>query len=176
MSSNLHAVATFPAHRSAPQSPPTWADSRRMVWDGVGELRQQNMKADERRIGQLLAERMERDDDLREASAHLLAHDALVAERVARQRPAPSPKQRIARKVASAKVVKQLAQKARERIWLDLPLMLLSGETKQLRYVTGRELAELGGAYQAVAVKVGDENMVGEVLVEAEVKALLSNV
>jgi hypothetical protein len=54
--------------------------------------------------------------------------------------------------------------------------MLLSGETKQLRYVTGRELAELGGAYQAVAVKVGDENMVGEVLVEAEVKALLSNV
>jgi hypothetical protein len=99
---SLTAVTTFPAHRSAPQSPPTWADSRRLVWDAVKELRQQSMKADERRIGQLLAERMEADDDLREASAHLLAHDALTFERVARQRAAaaPSPRQRIVRKRA----------------------------------------------------------------------------
>jgi hypothetical protein len=133
------------------------------------------MKADERRIAQLLAERMESNDDVREAGAHLLAHDALVAERVIHQRSttAPSPQQRVARKVATAKVVKQLAQKARERIWLDLPIVLLSGESKQLRYVLGRELAELGGIYHAVAKKVGDENMVGEVLVEAELKALL---
>ena len=172
---SVDVVTAFPARRSVPQSPPSWADSRKLVWDTVGELRRQNVKADECRIGQLLAERMEADDDLREASAHLLAHDALVAERVLRQRSttAPSPKQRVARKVATEKVVKQLAQKARERIWLDLPILLLSGESKQLRYVTGRELAELGGVYQAVAVKVGDENMVGEVLVEAELKALL---
>jgi hypothetical protein len=172
---NLHAVATFPAHRTAPQSPPSWADSRRLVWDAVGELRRQNVKADERRIGQL-AEKLGNDDDLREASAHLLAHDALVAERVHRQRStsAPTPAQRVARKVATAKVVRQLAQKARERIWLDLPIVLLSGESKQLRYVLGSELAELGGVYQAIAEKVGDENMVGEVLVEAELKALLA--
>ena len=175
MSNNLHAVATFPAHRSAPQSPPSWADSRRMVWDAVGALRRQNEKADERRIGQLLSEMMERDDDLREASAHLLAHDALVAERVHAQRAeaAPSPRQRAVRKVATAKAVKQLAQKARERIWLDLPIVLLSGESKPLRYVLGRELGELGCIYQAVAKKVGPDNFVGEVLVEAEVKALL---
>jgi hypothetical protein len=137
--------------------------------------RRQNAKADECRIGQLLAERMESDDDLREAGAHLLAHDALVAERVQRQRAAaaPSPRQRIARRASDRVAVKQLAQKARERIWLDLPIMLSSGESKQLRYVTGRELAELGGAYQAIAEKVGPDNFVGEVMVEAEVKALL---
>jgi hypothetical protein len=76
MSNNLHAVATSPAHRTAPQSPPSWADSRKLVWDTVGELRQQNLKADERRVAQQLAER--------EAGAHLLAHDALVAERVSK--------------------------------------------------------------------------------------------
>jgi hypothetical protein len=172
---SMTTVATFPAHRSAPQSPPAWVDSRRLIWDTVGELRQQNLKADERRVAQLLAERMEHDDDLREAGAHLLAHDALVAERVHRQRStsAPTPKQRVAHKVATAKAVKQLAQKARERIWLDLPILLLSGETKQLRYVSGRELAELGGAYQAIAERVGPDNFVGEVMVESEVKALL---
>jgi hypothetical protein len=62
---SLTTVTAFPVHRSAPQSPPTWSDSRRLVWDAVKELRQQNMKADERRIGQLLAEKMETDDDLR---------------------------------------------------------------------------------------------------------------
>ena len=119
---------------------------------------------------------MEADDDLREASAHLLSHDALVAERVLRQRSAsaPSPKQRIAHKVATAKAVKQLAQKARERIWARFADPALVRRVEQLRYVLGRELAELGGVYQAVAVKVGDENMVGEVLVEAELKALLA--
>jgi hypothetical protein len=172
---SVDVVTAFPARRSVPQSPPSWADSRKLVWDTVGELRRQNAKADECRIGQLLAERMEADDDLREASAHLLAHDALVAERVHRQRSAtaPSPTQRIAHKVATAKAVKQLAQKARERIWLDLPILLLSGESKQLRYVLGRELADLGGVYQAIAEKVGPDNFVAEVLCERDVAELM---
>jgi hypothetical protein len=49
----------------------------------------------------------------------------------------------------------------------------LSGESKQLRYVTGRELGELGGIYQAVAEKVGPDNFVGEVMVEHEVRELM---
>ena len=69
--------------------------------------------------------------------------------------------------------MKQLAQKARERIWLDLPIVLLSGETKQLRYVTGRELAELGGIYQAIAERVGPDNFVAEVLCERDVAELM---
>ena len=174
---SMTTVTTFPARRIAPQSPPDWADSRRLVWDMVG-VRRQNVKADECRIGQLLAERMESDDDLREAGAHLLAHDALVAERVGvllkRAEAAPSPRQRIVRKRAERAAVKQLAQKAREHIWLDLPIVLLSGQPKPLRYVLGRELEELGGIYQAVAKKIGPDNFVGEVMCESEVKALLS--
>jgi hypothetical protein len=42
--------------------------------------------------------------------------------------------------------------------------------------VTGRELAELGGVYQAIAAKVGLGNLVGEVLLEAELKTLLQAV
>jgi hypothetical protein len=171
---SLNAVTSLPARRSVPQSSRSWGDSRQLVWNSVKELRQQNVKADEQRIGQLLAELMEHDDDLRVASAYLLAHDALVAERVARQRPTSTPRQRAERQATEKATVKRLAQKARERIWLDLPIVLLSGESKQLRYVTGRELVALGVAYAKIAERVGPDEMLGERLTEAEVKALLA--
>jgi len=101
---------------------------------------------------------------------------ALVAGNAVVAKPAEQDPDRVARQKAQAaeKIeVKALAAKAREVILLDMLVTLLSGEPKQLRYVTGRELAELGGAYQAIAAKVGPANMVGEVLVEAEVKALM---
>jgi hypothetical protein len=120
-----------------------------------------------------LTERLEGDGDLLEAGAIYLAHDAMTAERVHRTRSAPTPKAQAARRVAEQAQVRATAAKARQLILLDMPVRLLSGEAKQLRYVTGRELAELGGVYQAIAEKVGPDNFVGEVLVEAELKALL---
>ena len=36
---SVDVVTAFPARRSVPQSPPSWADSRKLVWDTVGELR-----------------------------------------------------------------------------------------------------------------------------------------
>jgi hypothetical protein len=59
------------------------------------------------------------------------------------------------RRQAERARVQATAAKAREIILLDMPVRLLTGEAKPLRYVTGRELAELGGVYQAIAAKVG---------------------
>jgi hypothetical protein len=63
-----------------PQSPRSWADSKALVWSAVGELRKRNPKVDEWRIGQLLAELMEGDDDLRQAAAQLITRQALTDE------------------------------------------------------------------------------------------------
>ena len=57
----------------------------------------------------------------------------------------------------------------RASAWLVLPITLLTGKSKQLRYVTGHELAELGSAYRAIAERVGDA-MVGEAIVNSGLK------
>jgi hypothetical protein len=57
---------------------------------------------------------------------------------------------------------------------LDMPVTLLSGEEKPLRYCLGAELGQLGVAFSRIAEKVGPTNMVGECLTEAEAKVLLT--
>jgi len=61
------------------------------------------------------------------------------------------------------------ATKLKETVLLDL--IMPNGQA--MRYCTGGEMVGFGKAYQAIAVKVGAENLVGEVLIESEVKALL---
>jgi hypothetical protein len=75
--------------------------------------------------------------------------------------------------VVEKKAVAEIAAKAREIFLLHAVVTLLSGEQKQLRFGLGAELDQLGASFQKIAAKVGPTNMVGEVLVEAEVKALL---
>jgi hypothetical protein len=53
---------------------------------------------------------------------------------------------------------------------LLLDLVMPNGTT--MRYCTGTQMAGFGMAYAKIAEKAGDA-MVGEVMVEAEVKALL---
>jgi hypothetical protein len=56
---------------------------------------------------------------------------------------------------------------------LDLPVTLLSGEVRKLRFVTGSALAELGSKYQKLAAAVPPEAMIGECLNESQVQELL---
>jgi len=72
--------------------------------------------------------------------------------------------------------VKPVAAKVREFVLFDLPVTLLNGEQKALRFCLGAEIARLGSGYSRIAERVGPASMVGEVLVEAEVKALLRDV
>jgi hypothetical protein len=151
---------------------------RQDVRQAIEGLRRRHPRASGDRLAQALVDALLDDRDLLlDVARFVIEKIAAAAEARQRQsRAAPTPRQRASRRASEKTIVKQLAQKARERIWLDLPIVLLSGETKPLRYVLGRELAELGGIYQAVAVKVGLENLVGEVLLEAELKTLLQAV
>jgi hypothetical protein len=56
---------------------------------------------------------------------------------------------------------------------LDLPIMLVTGEAKKLRFCYGSELAALGSAYQRISAAVKPDEMIGERLCEREVRALL---
>jgi hypothetical protein len=56
---------------------------------------------------------------------------------------------------------------------LDLQVTLLSGEVRALRFVYGRELDQLGAAYSRLAERVGAESLVGEILLDVEVRELL---
>jgi hypothetical protein len=67
--------------------------------------------------------------------------------------------------------VKQIA--ARVKVTLVLDLIMPNGIA--MRYCAGTQMATYGKAYEAIAAKVGTA-MVGEVMVEAEVKALLAAV
>jgi hypothetical protein len=69
--------------------------------------------------------------------------------------------------------VQELAAKVKEQVALDLPITLMSGETKLLRFCSGAEIARLGSVYSKIAEKVGADCLVGEVLTEAEAQALL---
>jgi hypothetical protein len=170
---SLTAVATFPARRSAPRKPLTWGDCRDVIRAAVRELRKRQPRADERRLGQLLAQRIEDDGDLLEAGALYLAHDAMVAEQARKSRAAPTPRARAARRVVEEKAVAEITAKAREIILLDTPVMLLSGERKLLRYCFGRELGQLGAAYSRIAAAVPPDAMIGEVLCEEQARELM---
>jgi hypothetical protein len=89
---------------------------------------------------------------------------------------APTVSERVARQSARAvekTAVQALAAKARQQIVLDTMVTLATGEQKQLRYCLGSEIGQLGAAFGRIAERVGLTNMVGEVLVEAEVAELL---
>jgi hypothetical protein len=170
---SLQTTATVhPIRRSA--APRSWSDGRDAIRAAVRELCQGHPRAGEQQIGRLLAERLEVDPELLGAGAVYLAHDALTANRIQRGRAAPTPKARAARKIAERAQVRVTVVKAREIILLDMPVTLLSGEQKALRYVTGRELADLGAAYEKIAEKVEPDEMIGERLTEHEVRGLLA--
>jgi hypothetical protein len=169
MSNNLHAVASFPARRTAPQSPPTWSDGRDAIRAAVKELCKRYPKAvaDEHRIGQLLAERLGADDDLLQAAAVVLAHDSLTADQ-ARQHQRQSGVGHKERKAVMETTAKKLATKARTQAVLD---MVVNG--RALRFMTGGEVGRLGAGFSKLAERVPADAYVGEVVTEAEAAALM---
>ena len=144
-------------HRQSPQ------DIRAVV----ESLRRKHKAADNARITELLLELVGEDRALLRVAVRF------VVDRIAAQQ-RPTVRERLARQAAHAaeKVeVKALAARARETILLDL--MMPNGVA--MRFCTGTQMAGFGTAYEKIAERAGTA-MVGEVLVEAEVKALLSNV
>jgi hypothetical protein len=115
-----------------------------------------------------LRERLEQDSEaLASAAALIICVLTTDTGRLARQR--ATPEQRTTRREETRQKAKQLAVRARELILLDM----LMPNKKRMRNCTGAEMKEFGVAYFEIAKRVGDENTVGTVLSEPEVKALL---
>jgi hypothetical protein len=92
--------------------------------------------------------------------------DAGRSRRAAAQ---PTPAQREYHRVEAKKVAQKVAAKVAERIVLDL---VMPNGTR-MRYCTGAQMKGFGDAYTRIGEKVGDGNLVGEIMTEEEAKALL---
>jgi hypothetical protein len=88
--------------------------------------------------------------------------------RVTQSQKARAPAARKAAKARTRAVVKKVAEKIRA---CALDLVMPNG--KALRLCLGREVAAFGSAFSAIAEKVPADQLVGCVLVESEVRALL---
>jgi hypothetical protein len=81
----------------------------------------------------------------------------------------PSREQREQHRVEAKKVAEQITTKIAERVVLDL---VMPNGTR-MRFCTGAQMKGFGDAYARIGAKVGDANLVGEILCEEETKALL---
>jgi hypothetical protein len=97
-----------------------------------------------------------------------------IEARQRRQQAAPSGRERAARKVTEQAAVAEIVEQVKATV-LDLPSMLVNGEQKKLRFVTGGELAQLGTAYRRLAAAIPPDAMLGECLTEAEAAELLGS-
>jgi hypothetical protein len=140
------------------------------VREVIGELRHLHPRAGEGRLSELLAERLEEDRHLLLDASRILVHQigASIAAAERLRRAAPTPRQRASRKAAEQAQVRAAVTKVKEAVLLDL--VMPNGIA--MRYCSGTQMAGFGAAYEKIAAKVGDA-MVGEVMVESEVKALL---
>jgi hypothetical protein len=152
----MTSLAIVPASRPRHRRPPD-------VSALVADLRRQHGKRASVALYDLLLED--------EAVARAVA--AFVVERLAaaasRRRVMPSAKERAAHQVAEKKAVKEIAAKVKETVLLDL--VMPNGVA--MRYCSGTRMADFGKAYEKIAERVGAA-MVGEVMVEAEVRELLA--
>jgi hypothetical protein len=135
-------------------------------------LRRQNPQAGEGQLAELLVDELIDDRELLLGVGRDLVRKALTP---AKGKPKLSLKtaetarrQRVARQEVERQAVKVAAARVRETILLDLTMP----NGISMRYCTGTQMAGFGTAYAKIAERVGDA-MVGEVMVESEVKALL---
>jgi hypothetical protein len=133
----------------------------------VADLRRQHGKHATNALFELLLE----DEALARAVA------AFVVEKLAaaapRRRVMPSAKVRAERQAAEKTAVRAIAAKVKELVALDMMVTLPDGTQKALRFCFGRELEQLGAAYQRIAERIGADVMVGECVTEAEAAALM---
>ena len=153
------------SHNTAP------ATRRRVdIREVVAELHRRHPRAGEDRLAEMLVGRLEEDRHLLARCWPLSRAKVLAAaETRARQsRAAPTPRQRAKRQATEKAAVTAVAARVKELVLLDL--MMPNGVA--MRFCSGTQMAGFGTAYEKIAERAGTA-MVGEVLVEAEVKALL---
>jgi DNA polymerase II large subunit len=142
----------------------------------VEELRRRNRRADEGRLAECLVTVLSEDADLLlEASRFIIEKiSAAIDAQQRRQQAAPNTRQRAERKVTEQAAVAEIVEKVRLAV-LDMTVMLVNGEMKKLRFVTGAELAGLGAAYTKLAAAIPPDAMLGECLTESEAAELLGS-
>jgi hypothetical protein len=137
--------------------------------DLVAELRARHRRADERKLIELLFERLQEDHDARRAAASFIVrHYFAIANGQERRRAAEPERQH--RREETRKQATQIAKTIKERLTLDWMIEPLG---KALRFVTGRELRTLGSGFTKLAEKVPPDVMVGECCTEAECQAAI---
>jgi hypothetical protein len=94
--------------------------------------------------------------------ARRLVHAALTAQR------------RSERRLIDRQRDKQEASVIAKRIKIAIVLDMLCPNGKRLRFCSGREVRVFGDAFTSIGQRVGDDQLVGEVLLEAEARALLA--
>jgi hypothetical protein len=136
----------------------------------IAGLVRENPKANAERLAALLAEELRDDDELLLSVAGDLVRKSLTPAK-----PKPTLKaaetarrQRVACQVAANSEAQAVAGKVRQTVLLNL--IMPNGVA--MRYCTGTQMGGFSDAYAKIAERVGDA-MVGEILVEAEIKALL---
>ena len=138
----------------------------------VEELHRRFPRMGPERLAERLVERLEEDRHLLLNAGRFLVERIITAveTRQRQSRAAPTPAQRTARRAQEVAQVTKLVEKVREVAVLDM----LMPNGKHMRFCTGEEMAAFGTAYSRIAERVGAA-MVGEVMVEAEVCALLGS-
>jgi hypothetical protein len=156
---SLAAVHAVPTPRRRPRD----------VLQVIASLRKQNPRAGESRLAELLADELLDDRDLLLDAGRHLVHKALASNRPkSAAKVTAARRQRVARVEAETTAVVAIAAKVKAICVLDT----LMPNGIAMRYCTGIQMATYGKAYEAIAAKVG-EAMVGEVMVEHEVRKLL---
>jgi hypothetical protein len=135
----------------------------------VEQLHAEHPRVGENVLIRLLEKRLRQDDDALRAAAEFIVETTLaaqhkLAERLNR-RSAP-PERKALERAATAAIVDATARKV-----LLLNLVMPNG--KPMRDCTGTEMASFSHAYRRIAARVRPEELVGNVLTEADVAALM---
>lgn len=149
----------------------SWSrESIRVIY---AELKAEHPKADHSRMVKLLAERLEEEDARKAAADYIVTacENAQVGYEKRDERRSGTHRRRTAQeRQKEDEEVEAAAESIKDQI------MFLNQEMpngKRMRYCTGAEMDKFGKAYQRIAKRVGSTKMVGSVLNEKEVRALL---
>jgi len=149
----------------------TWR--KNTVREIVAEIVSANPKATEGQLRREFRNAVRNDEDYFLAVADYSFDAAFRALSVQRERQRPSAEDRAIRAAAAAA---NAAAHAKTVKGIQEQLLLLNLEMpngKRMRFCTGEEMTKFGTAYQRIAKKVGKTKMVGQVLGEKEVRALM---
>lgn len=130
----------------------------------IKEIQDENPRASEKRLVQLLTDRMRDDDDALIAAAEYAVKNAIGAQQnyASRARYSPTPQQRAQREAEIEKAAKAGAAQI-------LFLNFIQPNGKATRFCSGDYIAKLGGGWVKVGKKAG-KKLVGQVFDEAALR------